>query len=121
MSHINRFWVTAISALALTASLAATADAAARPGIFSFHDCVGPASTPASFTATKENLPDSAINPASAGISFDLVDGSAVFVVQQFDDTTIAPGIPASNLVVTCEVDIPLGTFSFTGALTPRR
>jgi hypothetical protein len=106
--------------VALTAAIPGAAMAAAGPGTYPFYDCVGPAGTPSSFKATKENLPDAAAHGASAGLSYLLTDGSAVFVVQQFGDTTIAPGIPGSNLNVTCQVDLPNGSFTFTGFLVPR-
>jgi hypothetical protein len=98
----------------------ASAALGAETGHFSFYDCAGPAGTPASFTATKENLPGSAVHGASAALSYLLTDGSAVFVVQQFGNTTIAPGIPQRNLTVTCQVDLPSGSFALTGFLVPR-
>jgi hypothetical protein len=106
--------------VALTASIAGSARGAAEPGTFPFHDCVGPSGTPSSFTATKENLPDSAGHGASAGLAYLLTDGSGVFVVKQFGDSAIAPGVPNSALTVTCQVDLPDGSFSFTGVLVPR-
>ncbi|HEY1512418.1 MAG TPA: hypothetical protein VGF66_01610 [Gaiellaceae bacterium] len=118
--RINQLGAAAVAALALSASLATGANGGADPGTFAFHDCVGPAGTSSSFTATKENLPATAAHGASAGIAYQLADGSAVFVVQQFGGSTIAAGIPPRNLAVTCEVDLPSGSYSFTGALTPR-
>jgi hypothetical protein len=118
--RFNKLGAAAVVSLALTASLATVANGAADAGTFAFHDCVGPTGTPSSFKATKENLPATAAHGASAGSEYQLADGSAVFVVQQFDDSTIAAGIPQRNLAVTCEVDLPSGSYSFTGALTPR-
>jgi hypothetical protein len=112
--------VGAAIAVALTAAIAGAARAAAVPGTYPFYDCVGPAGTPPSFTAVKENLPDSAAHGASAGLAYLLTDGSGIFIVQQFGDTTIAPGVQSSNLTVTCKVDLPSGSFTFTGFLAPR-
>jgi len=120
MLRINEFGAAAVSALVASFALATIASGAATPGAFPFHDCVGPVGTPSSFTATKENLPESAAHGASAGISYKLTEGSGVFVVQEFGESPIAPGIPENNLSVTCQVDLPSGSFTFTGFLVPR-
>jgi hypothetical protein len=96
---------------------AGSAFAAAQPGMYSFHDCVGPAGTPTSFTAVKEYPSPSSRNGVSAALSFRLTDGSGVFVVEAFDGVTVAPGIPAGNLTTTCLVDFaaPVGTLPVSG------
>ena len=90
---------------------------AARPGIYSFHDCVGPAGTPSSFTAVKEYPSASSRNGVSAALSFRLTDSTSVFVVEAFNGVTVAPGIPASKLTTTGLVDFaaPVGTLPVSG------
>jgi hypothetical protein len=102
------------------AAIAASASAAAEPGHFSFYNCTGPAGTPSSFTALKVNLPASAENATSAAVGYRLDGGSGVFVVQQFGDDPIAPGITAEKLPVSCKIDFPqpIGTYTFSGHLT---
>jgi hypothetical protein len=111
----------ALIAAASVGTVAGVASGAAGPGTYPFTDCQGPAGTPVSFTAVKENLPDAEGGTSSAGLAYRLTDGSGrVFVVQQFGDGTIAPGIPDRNTTVTCQVSLPDGTFTFTGFLVPR-
>jgi uncharacterized membrane-anchored protein YitT (DUF2179 family) len=107
-------------ALSLSAVGVGTASAAARIGHFSFYDCVGPAGTPTSFVALKENLPAAEGGTASAAVAYRLSDGSGVFVVQEFGDSTIGVGIPSSNLTTTCQIDFGQTTFTFTGFIAPR-
>src|SRR5690349_4042146 len=87
---------------------AGSASGAAVPGTYYFHDCVGPAGTPGSFTAVKEY--SSGVNGVSAALSFRLPDGS-VFIVHAFDGTTTGKGIPAKQLTTTCIADFaaPVG------------
>lgn len=104
----------------LTVSMGSAAGAA-EPRSYSFHDCVGPAGTPTSFTAVKEQLPASAAHGVSAGVAFRLSDGSGVFIALEFGGTTIGNGIPVGQLTTTCQVDFapPAGTLSVSGFLAP--
>jgi hypothetical protein len=90
---------------------------AAQPGVYSFHDCVGPAGTPQTFTAVKEYPSPSSHNGVSAALSFRLTDGSGVFVVMAFNGVPVAPGISASLLKTTCLADFaaPVGTLPVSG------
>jgi hypothetical protein len=112
-------WRKRVCGLAVVAAAvwAGSAFGAAQPGLYSFHDCVGPAGTPTSFTAVKEYPSPSSRNGVSAALSFRLTDGSGVFVVEAFDGITVAPGIPLSNLTTTCLVDFaaPVGTLPVSG------
>ena len=118
---MSRTTVTVIAAALMGAAAAGGASGAAGPGTYPFTGCTGPSGTPASFTAVKENLPAAQGGTSSAGLAYRLTDGSGrVFVVQQFGDAPVAPGIPQHNLTVTCQVDLPGGSFSFTGFLVPR-
>ena len=93
---------------------AGSASGAAVPGTYYFHDCVGPAGTPGSFTAVKEY--SSGVNGVSAALSFRLPDGS-VFIVHAFDSTTTGKGIPAKQLTTTCIADFaaPVGSMPVSG------
>jgi hypothetical protein len=93
-----------------------TASAAAYPGTYYFHDCSGPAGTPSSFTALRENMLTAAGERSAAGVAFRLI-GGGVFIALQFGDTPIAKGIPAGNLTTSCLVDFapPVGTLPVTG------
>lgn len=92
----------------------------AGPGIFPFHDCVGPAGTPESFTAVKTELPASAFPAFSQATGYRLTDGSAIFIAL-IRPSSHPPGIDASGIaIITCLVDTPLlGTVSFSGFLAP--
>jgi len=96
---------------------AGSALAAAQPGTYNFHDCVGPAGTPTSFTAVKEYSSPSSRNGVSAALSFRLTSDSGVFVVEAFNGVPVAPGIPASKLTTTCLADFaaPVGTLPVSG------
>lgn len=116
------FPLKAIAAVTVTAgAIAASASGAAEPGHFSFYDCAGPPGTPSHFTALKEDLPANAAHDASAALAFRLDAGSGVFVVQQFGDAPIAPGITSRKLPVSCQIDFPqpIGTTTFSGHLAP--
>ncbi len=112
-------WRKTVSGLAVVGAAvwAGSAFGAARPGLYSFHDCVGPAGTPTSFTAVKEYPSASSHNGVSAALSFRLADGGGVFVVEAFNGVTVAPGIPASKLTTTCLADFaaPVGTLPVSG------
>jgi hypothetical protein len=94
---------------------------AADTGIFPFHDCVGPAGTPTSFTAEKTELPASAGPAFSQATGYRLTDGSAVFIALIRHVIHHPPGIDMSGIAtVTCLVDTPLqGTVVFKGFLAP--
>jgi hypothetical protein len=112
-------WRKTVLGLALVAAAvgAGSALAAAQPGTYNFHDCVGPAGTPTSFTAVKEYPSPSSRNGVSAALSFRLTSDSGVFVVEAFNGVPVAPGIPASNLTTTCLADFaaPVGTLPVSG------
>jgi hypothetical protein len=113
-----RRWKAVIGLAVLGAAVGAgSASGAAQPGTYSFHDCVGPAGTPSSFTAVKEYPDPRSRNGVSAALSFRLTDGTGVFVVEAFDGVTIAPGIPAAKLTTTCLADFaqPVGTLPVSG------
>lgn len=113
-------WFAVPAAAALAAAFAGSASGGAQPGTYNFHGCNGPAGTPSGFTATKEYLPDAAAHPVSASLAF-RISGGGVFIVLQFGDSTIAPGIPASRLTTTCLVDFaqPAGTLPVSGFIAP--
>lgn len=112
-------WRKTVCGLAVLAAAvwAGSAFGAAQPGTYNFHDCVGPAGTPTSFTAVKEYSSPSSRNGVSAALSFRLTDSNGVFVVKAFDGVTVAPGIPDSKLTTTCLVDFaaPAGTLPVSG------
>ena len=122
MSRSKAGGAAAAVVVTLAAAIAGSARGAAEPGTYPFYDCVGPSGTPTSFTATKENLPAAEGGTASAGVAYLLTDGSGVFVVQQFGSASIGQGIPSGNTVVSCKIDFPppTGTFTFSGFLVPR-
>jgi hypothetical protein len=106
---------TAFGVAVLVAAVSAgSASGAARTGTYPFHDCVGPAGTPASFTAVKENPPSPY---GGAAVAFRLTDGSGVFVVLAFDGESIGEGVPAAQATTTCLVDFasPHVTLPVTG------
>ena len=94
-----------------------SAFAAAQPGTYRFHDCVGPTGTPSSFTAVKEYSDPASRNGVSAALSFRIADGTGVFVVEAFNGVPVAPGIKADKLTTTCLVDFaaPAGTLPVSG------
>lgn len=112
----------AASGLAVVAAAVAAGSAfgSAQPGTYFFHDCVGPAATPSSFTAVKEYPSQNSKNGVSAALSFRLVDGSGVFVVHAFNGVTTGQGIPAGQLTTTCLADFapPVGTLPVSGFIT---
>jgi hypothetical protein len=112
--------VSAVVCGAILATIMA-GSAAADTGIFPFHDCVGPAGTPTSFTAEKTQLPADAAPAFSQATGYRLTDGSAVFVALIRHVIHHPPGIDVSGrATVTCLVDTPLqGTVVFRGFLTP--
>ena len=122
MTHLKRAVVVALVGLGLSAGFVGSAHGAAGISTFHFYDCTGPDGTPSSFDAVKTALPDAALNPVSASLAFRL-SGGGVFVVLQFGDSYIAPGVPVTGLVTTtCTVDVisdgqPLTT-TFSGFIT---
>jgi hypothetical protein len=117
--RLRRFLLATLPAVALAVAGVGPVSAAAWVGHYTFYDCTGPA--PSSFTAVKEQLPDTSHNGVSASIAFRLEDGSGVYVVQSFDGFTIAPGIQDRNLVVTCTFNsIEFGPVIFKGFITAR-
>ena len=104
-------------AVMLGTTVAPTPGAATE--IYDFYGCVGPAGTPASFTAQKTSLPSASGASVSAAAAFRLTDGSGVFVVLSFGEGNFSPpGIGvAGNATTTCSVDTSSGTFEFSGIL----
>jgi hypothetical protein len=107
-----------VAGAAMLASTAAPATGATLQ-TYDFYDCVGPAGTPTSFTASKTSLPAVTGAPVSAAAAFRLTDRSAVFVVLSFgEDNFSPPGIGvAGNATTTCSVDLSNGTAEFSGIL----
>jgi hypothetical protein len=92
----------------------------AAPGIFLFYECVGPAGTPASFTAEKIELPLPALPAFAQATAYQLTDGSATFLALIRGDRHHPPGMDASGIADTsCLVDTPIGTLLFSGFLAP--
>jgi len=101
-------------------AMAIAGTAGADTGLFPFHDCVGPAGTPTSFTAEKTKTPSAAAVPYAQTDAYRLTDGSAVFIALIRDDIHHPPGMDRSgNATTTCLVDTPIGTLPFWGFLTP--
>lgn len=88
--------------------------------IFLFHDCVGPAGTPPSFTALKTELPAPALPAFAQATAYRLTDGSAIFLALIRGDRHHPPGIdPSGTATTSCLVDTPIGTIWFSGFLAP--
>jgi hypothetical protein len=116
-----RWRKTAFSLVVVGAAVwAGSASATAQPEAYSFHDCVGPAGTPTSFTAVKQYSSPSSKYGVSAALSFRLTNGTGVFVVKAFNGVPIGKGIPASDMTTTCLVDFaaPEGTLPVSGFIT---
>ena len=88
--------------------------------VFQFHDCVGPAGTPQSFTAVKTELPAPPPPAFAVATAYRLTDGSAIFLALIRGDRHHPPGIDQSSAATTsCLVDTPIGTLLYRGFLAP--
>ena len=119
---MRRFPLAALIALSMAAATAVPVAAEASFYPFSFHDCVGPAGTPTSFTAEKIKLPasNSAGPPYSQTDGYLLTDGTGVFIALIRVGVREPPGVyDAGVATTTCLVETPIGTRTFIGFLTP--